>query len=100
MSVSLCHRCEHRARALEEGHGPRYECTQTFSVHSCYMYRPTAPLALCRLKGDRRPLGAGWSFSARATGEPWKDPKLRMEDRNGQLLQWWTPKPMTRKAKA
>ena len=57
-SVSLCHRCEHRAHALETGHGPRCECT-TFgmSVCGCYMYRPVNPVVLKRRKGDRRAVG-------------------------------------------
>lgn len=40
----LCHRCEHRAKFYEEGHGPRCECqTPDMSVGSCYMFVPVIP---------------------------------------------------------
>jgi hypothetical protein len=55
--IGLCGRCENRARALETGSGPRFECSDFSSnKHSCYMYKPTAPILFKREAGDRRPL--------------------------------------------
>lgn len=66
-----CYRCEYRARAHEEGHGPRMECS-SFSTATCgcYMYQPVRPLVEKRQKGDRRPMGAPAMISPRmrATG--------------------------------
>ena len=63
-SPVLCFRCEYRARALESGSGPRYECTylskggKPQGVSSCYLYRPVSPLVLSRTPGDlRSPFG-------------------------------------------
>ena len=65
--VRLCGRCEHRARAIETGHGPRMEChTLDHQSHSCYMYMPTLPAVLKADTGERRPLFAGAMFAGRA----------------------------------
>ncbi len=74
VAFPLCFRCHHRARYLETGGQwePRCECGDVgHAVYSCYMYRPPVPLLLVRDKGDRRPAGGPWMFSARmhAVGE-------------------------------
>lgn len=59
-SVPICHRCEHRIRFLEEGHGPRMECQGTGSSHSCYNFQPVKPLVLKRSDLiDKRPHSTG-----------------------------------------
>ena len=63
--MGLCHRCDYRARYLEDGSGPRSECKSNGAVRSCYMYRPVMPLVLAPNEGDDRPLVAG-IFSSRS----------------------------------
>lgn len=55
----LCFRCEHRARALETGIGPRAECKDLeLSKTSCYMFTPCFPIITEPLdKDDIRPRG-------------------------------------------
>ena len=71
----LCFRCEYRAQYLNDKlnadenefvSGPRYECSQTRSVHSCYMYRPVRPYILKADKGERRGLTLPWMLSGRS----------------------------------
>ena len=71
----LCFRCEHRAEYLHDKlnadaddfvSGPRYECSRTGSVHSCYMYRPVRPYILKADKGEKRGLTLPWMISGRA----------------------------------
>jgi hypothetical protein len=65
--MSLCWRCENRAKAHETGHGPRYECTDfEHSKFVCYCYQPVKPVILKRQRGDKRPQFAGWAISARS----------------------------------
>jgi hypothetical protein len=45
--MSLCFRCEHRAKFLEEGYGPRHECKDVeTSKFICYCYQPVKPIVL------------------------------------------------------
>ena len=49
----LCYRCEHRARFIENGHGPRCECGDVDrAVSSCYMYLPVVPVITKPLNTD------------------------------------------------
>ena len=64
---TLCWRCEHRARFHEFGHAARYECGQPWSVCSCYMYAPVAPMVQARNPGDKRDVHLPWVFSPRCT---------------------------------
>lgn len=64
-ATGLCHRCEHRARYYETGHGPRCECSGS-DVYSCYMYRPVVPCAQQVNEGDGRSAFAPSLFSARS----------------------------------
>ncbi len=66
--LPLCFRCHHRARFLESGgvEEARYECGQIeHAVVGCYMFRPCRPFALRPEQGDKRPVGAAWTLSAR-----------------------------------
>lgn len=54
--MSLCYRCEHRARFFESGFRPRFECGAVdTSKYACYMYKPVAPCVLLADKNDDRP---------------------------------------------
>ena len=89
----LCHRCEHRAVALETGHGPRYECTAPGAVESCYMYQPVKPLAIEANADEDRPIGIGWGFAGRAHAAKVQH-KLKLHarmSRDGRLIKWWEP---------
>jgi hypothetical protein len=55
--ISLCYRCEHRAKFLEMQIRPRYECGEpNRSVSSCYMFQPARPLVIKPRDGDTRPI--------------------------------------------
>lgn len=63
---SLCFRCEHRARFLDGGVGPRDQCKQPMlGVCSCYMFLPTIPPIIKVERGDKRPVFGSWIMSAR-----------------------------------
>ena len=64
----MCYRCEHRARFLEGGPRPRFECGEIkTSKVACYMYRPCYPLVLAKLdKKDPRPWPGSGIFAARS----------------------------------
>lgn len=54
-NIGLCFRCEHRAKFMESGRGPRSECKDSDScVSGCYMYRPVVPVVTAPNKGDNR----------------------------------------------
>jgi hypothetical protein len=91
----LCHRCEYRARHLEDGSGPRYECKQAGqAVYSCYMYSPVAPLVTVRDKGDRRghPATTGHAFSARIHALGIAECSPRVTPLKKGVVAWWEPK--------
>ena len=58
----LCFRCEHRAKFLEGGRRPRYECGEIeTSKGACYMWQPMALVVTGRLnKDDPRPEHGGY----------------------------------------
>ena len=61
----LCYRCEYRAKFLEEGNGPRFECkVPEMSVMGCYMFQPVKPICIKPREGDGRPMSLNY-FSAR-----------------------------------
>ncbi len=65
----LCYRCEYRADYLETGSAPRLECKDIKnSNHSCYMYKPVAPMILKNKADDNRGIAGEVSpmISARA----------------------------------
>lgn len=62
----LCFRCEHRAKFLETGHGPRYECGVIENSNiGCYMFMPCKPVIMTKNKGDKRPAHGGPMLGAR-----------------------------------
>ena len=64
--LGLCYRCEHRARFLETGDRPRFECgMEKTASHSCYMFMPCKPIAVTSIAGERRPIFAGWLLAGR-----------------------------------
>jgi len=93
MGNSLCYRCEHRARFLETGVRPRYECGNTESSnYACYMYRPVMPVLLKKQKEDTREQFAGWAFSARSEAVGMPDMELSVKHQDGGSLLYWKPK--------
>ena len=75
--IPLCYRCEHRARFLENGRRPRYECGEVDSaVDGCYMFRPVKPLVLGVRENDVRPVTLN-IFSGRVEGVRIADVELR-----------------------
>lgn len=70
--MSLCFRCEHRARYLTDKlnhkkhcHQPRFECGEpATSKYSCYMFIPCMPIVTSS-NDDVRPRFAGAMLSAR-----------------------------------
>ena len=90
----LCFRCECRARYLETGEGPRFECQNIpNSVSHCYSYRPTMPLTQIPDKGEKRPIGEAWMFSGRAHAKlvdaMWRQRRWHHEDNSLDI--WWEP---------
>ena len=97
----LCFRCEHRAKFLEEGSRPRYECGEIEeSKFSCYMYKPVRPVVTAKLGDDKRPKYAGSLFSARSRFvEVAEDVELKVEEiATGDYL-YWAPKQEEKKDK-
>ncbi len=90
-SGGLCHRCEYRARFLEDGLGPRYECQQAGrSICGCYMYRPVRPVVLKPRAGDKRPAGGPWAIAARCDyAGIWPELELRGAWIAGELHLFW-----------
>lgn len=87
----LCYRCEHRARFLEGGSQPRYECGQPGAIFSCYMFEPMKPLLLARDGKDRRPFPAGWAFSARVHSPGIAKSLLNVSRQSGKVVVWHKP---------
>ena len=89
----LCFRCEYRARYLEEGTGPRFECKQPeMSVMGCYMFQPVKPICIKPREGDNRPLSLNY-FSARVervNASP--ELELKGEETKEGILVYWKPK--------
>ncbi len=95
--MSFCYRCEYRARFLEDGSRPRYECGAiTTSKIACYMYKPCMPIILKQAdKTDKRPwpdsgLIAARSEVVRVTDE--RDVRLRVKmlSKNQAIFLWET----------
>jgi len=90
--MSLCYRCEHRARFLETGERPRYECGEVNqSKVGCYMYRPVSPCVVAADEGDDRELGGPAMCAARAHFVRVAEGSLRGMIKNDELVQWFVP---------
>lgn len=90
----LCFRCDYRARFLETGRRPRFECGNIEQCsHGCYMYKPVKPVILTVQEGyeDRPQFGSAMiSARSRYGGEP--DVGLTVKEVNGGTVLYWTPK--------
>lgn len=88
---SLCFRCEHRARYLEDKNiRPRFECGQiTQSTYACYSFLPVKPIITTRLKGDRRPEFGPTMFSSRITSVEYANLVATLvKVRKGKIFCW------------
>jgi len=96
----LCFRCEYRARFLETGFGPRYECggIQTGS-YCCYMYQPVRPCVLKPQKGDRRPRFSGAMISAREQFAGIADGEYELMKGKAGAIVWYHPNGKVKKEK-
>jgi hypothetical protein len=55
--TGLCFRCEHRAKYLESGFQPRFECgMKRMASACCYMFMPCKPIAIAPIEGEKRPI--------------------------------------------
>lgn len=66
--MSLCFRCENRAKFLDSKglYRPRFECGEIeTSKFACYCYTPVRPCILAPLEGDKRPIMGPAMISAR-----------------------------------
>jgi hypothetical protein len=103
--MGLCHRCEHRALALEsKGEWrPRYQCGDVNrNVIDCYMYRPVKPLILEPADSERRlklfpgrrgrPRFVGCMFAGREQAAGIADCEIVATPQgppDGTVLWWW-----------
>ena len=86
----LCFRCEHRARFLEDGVRPRFECGETARSNiGCYMFTPCRPIVMSKVEGDPRSAHGGY-FGARMRAERIADDCVLINTKKGWLA--WTPK--------
>jgi hypothetical protein len=97
--LTLCFRCEHRAKASETKgvYSPRFECSDfNHSVSSCYMYLPVIPLIIEREKKDKRPLSLN-IFSCRV--KPIRRPtgEYDLKRFNRGILVYWKPEDITKR---
>ena len=100
----LCFRCEERARYLETGHGPRFECAQVGEAkHGCYCYRPVRSVVLAvddyekeitkKQHGVERPQFGPWMISARSHFVRISDDlELKIEGYEDGNMIYWVPK--------
>jgi hypothetical protein len=86
----LCWRCEHRAKYLETGRRPRFECGDVeHCSYGCYMYEPVRPVMLKKREGDDRPQFGPYMISARSVYAGMPDMDLNVKKlENGNVLYW------------
>jgi hypothetical protein len=86
----LCFRCDHRAKFLEFGWRPRYECGEPEKcVGGCYMYKPTCPVVLGKDPDDERPQFSAPIISARSRFVEVADMELAVKVCDtGSVLYW------------
>lgn len=93
--MGLCWRCEHRARYLEDGLRPRYECGEDGrSVSCCYMYLPMRPCVVKRSEGDDRPEFGMPMIAARmdvVRVSAADEMHLRLEHVGDGVIPYWIP---------
>lgn len=95
----LCFRCEYRAKFLEEGNGPRFECkVPEMSVMGCYMFQPVKPICIKPREGDNRPMSLNYFSSRIERVDASPELELAIQDQDkGQaifkgILVYWKPK--------
>jgi len=89
----LCFRCEHRAKYNETKQQPRCECGSGASVHSCYMFKPVAPLILIQSdKKDKRPFLSMPMVSSRACAIGIAEGKYQCIKQGKGYVPYWIPK--------
>ena len=91
-NLGLCYRCESRAKFLEEGHGPRLECSEiTQSKYSCYMFNPVKPIPEQSNEGENRAI-TGCYLSGRSHRS---DANIHftkvIECIDGNIVKFWIP---------
>ena len=92
--LRLCFRCEYRARFLETGEGPRYECkSKADGVWSCYAYLPVSPYTTKPLdKKDKRPRHGPVMLSSREVIHEISDVNYKVvKKRNGEATVFAIP---------
>lgn len=97
--VSLCHRCEYRAKHKEEGHAPRFECGNDGSLHTCYNYKPVRPVSLKYAtyydhydKINRSLLPNGGLAGARMSAEKIAEGEYQIVEEDGVFTTFFVPK--------
>ena len=95
--TGLCFRCENRSMFLETGHGPRLECKQAGTVHGCYCFMPTKPIAVGPIEGEKRPIFGPWMLAGRIQSHGLvADERIRLkliDLGDGKVSTVWTIKP-------
>ena len=91
MKICICF--AYRAKYLEEGSGPRFECSvPTSSIVGCYMFQPIKPIVIKPREGDNRPLSLNY-FSARVERvDASPELELKGEETENGMLVYWKPK--------
>ena len=86
----LCYRCEYRAKYLEGGTKPRFECGDIKSSKViCYMYVPCKPISLVKAnKDDPRMEHGGPMLGCRMRGERLMEHDEFYLDVKGSFLYW------------
>lgn len=89
----LCYRCEHRAKFLETGVRPRYECGEPEkSKYACYMYRPVVPMMLAPEEDDKRPIVGPAFLTCRSEAVKPADMQLIVSRHKDGFVMHWVPK--------
>jgi len=89
----MCFRCEHRAKFLENGSRPRYECGEVDSTKfACYMYQPVKPIKLSKDENDPRPQFGGYMFTSRShVSDTEPDLKAKLQEYKDGNVVYWVP---------
>ena len=89
----LCFRCEHRAKFLEGGSRPRYECGDIERSNAgCYMFTPCRPVVVKPNEGDKRPMFGPNMIAGRYTAVELDDEmELTIRKREKGFTLYWVP---------
>ena len=89
----LCYRCEHRARFLEKGWRPRYECGDVTSAkYACYMFKPVQPVMLGKLNpDDPRPALGPAMIASRVQHLGLAPGAYRLKIKDGKMIPYFVP---------